>query len=103
MNPTNDTDQIFQVTRHIAKKIAKDSSTPQNNFTESIRTIGQTYLGNKNEIAIGLTDATTAIVANETESRDTGGANLAVQTRSVRNPFQRLSANSTTVIHGFFA
>lgn len=57
------------------------------------------YLGNENEVAIGLADAATVIIANETEASDARGTHLAVQTGSVRNPFQWLSANSTTVIH----
>jgi hypothetical protein len=36
------------------------------------------YLGNKDEIAFGLTDTTTAIIANETETSDTGGTDLTV-------------------------
>jgi hypothetical protein len=59
------------------------------------------YLGNKDEIAFGLTDTATAIIAYETETSDTGGTDLTMQTRSVCNPFQWLGANSTTVIHVF--
>jgi hypothetical protein len=76
----------------------------QNNFMESIRSIGGrgANLGNKDEITFGLTDATTSIIANETKTSDAGGANLAMQTRSVRNPFQWFGADSTTIIHVFF-
>jgi len=59
------------------------------------------YLGNKDEITFGLTDAATSIITDETETSDTGGANLTMQTRSVRNPFQWFGANSTTIIHVF--
>lgn len=76
-------------------------------FTESRKEHGsiggdqEPYLGDEDEVAIGLADATTAIVANETEAGDAGGADLAVQTGSVGNPFQGLGANSTTIVHGF--
>lgn len=61
-----------------------------------------TYLCDKNTVALGLADATTAIVAYETETSYAGRANLPMQTGAVRNPFQRFGANSTAVIHGFF-
>lgn len=61
------------------------------------------YLGNKDEITFGLTDAATSIITNETETSNAGGANLTMQTRSVRNPFQWFGADSTTIIHVFFS
>jgi len=58
-------------------------------------------LGDEYEVAFGLADAAAAIVAYETEASDARGADLPVQTGSVGDPFQRLCANSTTVIHLF--
>lgn len=58
-------------------------------------------LGDEDDVAFGFADTAASIVADETEARDAGGTNLAVQTGSVRNPFERLSANGTTVIHLF--
>lgn len=60
---------------------------------------GIDYLGDENDVGVRLADAATAIVADETEARDAGGADLAVEAGSVRNPFQRLSTNSATIIH----
>lgn len=58
-------------------------------------------LGDEYVVAFGLADAATAIVANKTEASDARGAHLPVQTGSIGDPFQRLCANSTTVIHLF--
>lgn len=52
-------------------------------------------------VALGLADAATAIIAYETETGYAGRANLPMQTGTVRNPFQRLGANRTTVVHVF--
>ena len=56
-------------------------------------------LGDENDVAVCLADAATSIVADETEASDAGGADVAVQTGSVGNPFQRPRTHSATVIH----
>lgn len=62
----------------------------------------QIYLGNENDVALGLADAATAIVAYESEACDARGADLAVQAGTVGNPLQGLGANSTTILHVLF-
>lgn len=59
-------------------------------------------LGDKDNGSLGLANTTTAIVADESKTSDTGRADILVTASSIGNPFKCLSANCTAIIHGLY-
>ena len=60
-------------------------------------------LGDENDVGLGLADTATAILADEAEASDAGGADLFVATSSVRNPFKSIGTHSTAIVHVFLS
>lgn len=58
-------------------------------------------LGDKNDVGLGLADAASAILADETEASDAGGADLLVATSPIGNPFQGVGTHGTAIVHGY--
>lgn len=52
---------------------------------------------------MGLADATSKILADESEPSDAGGADFPMPTGPVGHPFERFGAHGTAIVHVFLS
>lgn len=73
-------------------------------LSRKIETLGTKWgierdLGDENDVGGGFADAAAAIVADEAEAGDAGGADVLVAASAVGNPFEGVGAHGTAVVH----
>lgn len=66
----------------------------------NLKRIENPNLGDEDDVGLGLANTAAAIVADEAEASDAGGANIPMAAGTIGHPFKSVGADGTAIVHG---